>query len=409
MNPVVTVPFEQALHTTRLLLFRAFSVRRWLILGFCAFLAYLGKRTTGFRVPLGWGESTGEKVFGGQSPGEWLIDNTGYALSMGALFLLVGLAVAVLLGWISARGQFVYMHALVTSRTDIAGPWKRYGPQADSLFRLTIGIWIIALVVWAGVFALMGYIAWPDLMAGRMRDATGTAFLVGALVGLPVVLVQMLISFVIFNFLAPAMFANRCNWRDAWVATRSDILGSRRGDAYQFLLVRVLLGVIFALIIYALSLVTWFLLQIPYLGTVLTLPMLVFERAYTLHFVEQFGTRWQVFEVGRDNCRACGYPMAAVSLTMCPECGLEHIPIHAATGPSKPVVDVSTLMKPGELVEVTQDIQLKGVRKGDIGPIVDVLTDPVAAYEVRLADDLTGESRTVTLRPRQVKRWNLGE
>ena len=34
---------------------------------------------------------------------------------------------------------------------------------------------------------------------------------------------------------------------------------------------------------------------IPYVGTVILLPLFVFAEAYPLYFIEQFGPEWQVF------------------------------------------------------------------------------------------------------------------
>jgi hypothetical protein len=34
---------------------------------------------------------------------------------------------------------------------------------------------------------------------------------------------------------------------------------------------------------------------IPYLGTVLLLPILVFKRAYSLHYLAQYGPQYDVF------------------------------------------------------------------------------------------------------------------
>ena len=36
-------------------------------------------------------------------------------------------------------------------------------------------------------------------------------------------------------------------------------------------------------------------MMVPYLGTVLLLPVLVFQRAYSLHFLAQFGPAYDVF------------------------------------------------------------------------------------------------------------------
>jgi hypothetical protein len=41
------------------------------------------------------------------------------------------------------------------------------------------------------------------------------------------------------------------------------------------------------------------LLAIPYLGTVAMLPVLVFFRAYPIHFLAQFGDTYDVFQAAR--------------------------------------------------------------------------------------------------------------
>ena len=60
---------------------------------------------------------------------------------------------------------------------------------------------------------------------------------------------------------------------------------------------------------------------IPYIGTVILLPIPIFFWAYILEYIQQYGDDWTFFPPA-GNCRACGYDLAEnPSAERCPECG----------------------------------------------------------------------------------------
>ena len=60
---------------------------------------------------------------------------------------------------------------------------------------------------------------------------------------------------------------------------------------------------------------------IPYLGTVILLPIFVFFRCYSLYFMQQFGPPWIFFDLGY-TCPVCGYDLrGSLEQAQCPECG----------------------------------------------------------------------------------------
>jgi hypothetical protein len=65
------------------------------------------------------------------------------------------------------------------------------------------------------------------------------------------------------------------------------------------LLFQIVLGMAIATLILMVVLVTCCcagcLMALPYLGTVLLLPVLIFKRAYPLYFLAQFGAEYDVF------------------------------------------------------------------------------------------------------------------
>jgi hypothetical protein len=121
-------------------------------------------------------------------------------------------------------------------------------------------------------------------------------------VGLGLVLIGLAIGFAIIHkltadFVVPIMFLrrNRCleAWRELWA-----LLSANAGQLILYLLFSIVLAVATGMIVMAALLVTCCvccLALLPYVGTVLLLPVLVFKRAYSLYFLAQFGPEYDVF------------------------------------------------------------------------------------------------------------------
>ena len=57
------------------------------------------------------------------------------------------------------------------------------------------------------------------------------------------------------------------------------------------------IGLIILIVILLTCCVAGCLMALPYLGTVLLLPVLIFKRAYSLHYLAQYGPAYNVFPV----------------------------------------------------------------------------------------------------------------
>ncbi|HUW17831.1 MAG TPA: hypothetical protein VMW16_00845 [Sedimentisphaerales bacterium] len=77
------------------------------------------------------------------------------------------------------------------------------------------------------------------------------------------------------------------------------LLSANAGRFTLYILFQILIAAATSAIVVAFGLLTcccgFFLLAIPYLGTVLLLPLLAFMRAYSLHYLAQFGPAFDVF------------------------------------------------------------------------------------------------------------------
>jgi len=79
------------------------------------------------------------------------------------------------------------------------------------------------------------------------------------------------------------------------------MLSARKGVFCLYILFQIVIAIAVGAIVLTAGLVTcccaWCLLAIPYIGTVVFLPVLVFKRAYSVCFLRQFGPEFDVFAV----------------------------------------------------------------------------------------------------------------
>ena len=76
---------------------------------------------------------------------------------------------------------------------------------------------------------------------------------------------------------------------EAWRICRDEVLSGNIGGLVLFYVLRFVLAIGVAIAVFVLSCVTCCISRIPYLGTVLVLPIFVFWRAYSLYYMEQLG------------------------------------------------------------------------------------------------------------------------
>ena len=100
------------------------------------------------------------------------------------------------------------------------------------------------------------------------------------------------------DFVVPIMFLRRSRclaaWKEFW-----GLLASHAGLFTLYILFQVVLGMAIGIIVLTAIIVTCCiaccLMIIPYIGTVVLLPVLVFKQSYPLYFLQQFGSDFDVF------------------------------------------------------------------------------------------------------------------
>src|SRR5262249_24058584 len=140
----VTAPIQPAIERAKKLLFRPFDLGKWFLIGFCAWLAGLGESGMGgYRTSLPFppgGLSPGAQLpstTGPQGASEaWeelqgeLVRNLSWIVPLAVALVCLIVAFALLMVWLSSRGQFMFLHCVALDRAEVAVPWQQHARAA---------------------------------------------------------------------------------------------------------------------------------------------------------------------------------------------------------------------------------------------------------------------------------------
>ncbi|MCB9057042.1 MAG: hypothetical protein H6627_00635 [Calditrichae bacterium] len=286
------------------MLFRPFSINKWFILGFSAFLAHLldfeDKKSSFDDTDL----SDLDQIF--NFPDEvknWIDMNPDwFALIIAGIFALI--IIGVVLTWLSSRGKFMFLDNIVNDHTLIKKPWHEFKQCANSLFFWRIGYGLVLIAVFGTFLSYTfielrqmyhNYASDSDMIAAAIR--MGVFFLL-------LLLFSAYISLFLEDFVIPLMYKSKSKIWIGW----SRFLPLLSGNFITFILYG--LFVIFLYIVVAIAVVTLSLLTcciglvfliIPYINSVITLPITVLFRSLGPEFMQQFGPEYQIFDESVSN------------------------------------------------------------------------------------------------------------
>jgi hypothetical protein len=303
INALVNViePVGKAIEEVKKILFRPFSLEKWFIIGFCAWLAFLGSS--------GGGGGGGNKFQGpGNNPArefehakEWFIINLAWIIPVACIVVTIVVLIGFVLTWLSSRGQFMFLHCVAKNKAEVAIPWTKYGPHGNSLFLFRIAFGLISFVI-VVLYILIAGLCVVILAGGISGFQVGAPMILGIIAGvlglIMLVIVLGLVKKFTMDFVVPIMYLRTPSCVAAW-REFMEILSARKGALFVYILFQFVIGMAISALILAFALVTCCcaccFMAIPYIGTVVLLPVLVFERAYSLHYLRQFGSDFDVF------------------------------------------------------------------------------------------------------------------
>jgi len=269
---------------TRLVLFKPFDIVKWLALGFCAWLATLGQKGFNFNLNIPSGRGSGNP-FGDVEA--WMRNNADLVIAIVVTLVLLGIALALLVTWLSSRGRFMFVDNIVHNRAEVKQPWREYREQGNSLFFFRVFFWMasaLTLLLLGGASALMIV---PGVRNGSL-EAVAIVGIVFAVVAFILWLVTVtVVSFILEDFVLPIMYVRRCRCTEAWREFRA-VFAGHSSTLILYFLFKIVLGFVVGLLAGTIACLLCCIAVLPYIGTVLMLPFLVFGKSYSLYFMQQF-------------------------------------------------------------------------------------------------------------------------
>ncbi len=293
-----SLPAERAWSRMVRMLFRPFRFETWFVVGFAAFLSGHIPSFSGGKSTVVRHGSRPDLPAAARHAAAFLLHPVWGIL---ALAIVTALAIGILIFmWLSSRGKFIFLDNVARERAAIVEPWKRYACHGNSLF-----VFRLVFIFLAGSIAIA--ISLPLLPAVLRAIASGegwqwlTAILVVWWLAamLPFVLVAACAALFLNQFVIPIMYRDDLGVLAAWKRFFS-LFGHHKLSFLAYALLYLLVTIVVGVAVLSAGLLTccvgFLLLAIPYVGSVVLLPVEVTFRGLGPDFLAQFGAEWSIYE-----------------------------------------------------------------------------------------------------------------
>ncbi len=292
-------PLSRGWERMKKALFQPFNIVKWINIGFTAFLAGL----TDFHGSSS-GNNSGYKTSDWddffnfpQTAWNWLSEHPLYSnlILLGIVLLII---FTIVLVWLSSRGKFMFLYNVVHNRDEVSLPWREYKKEGNSLFwwRFVFG-WIVFIVFMA--FFILCFNTAKTLYYGNVPVGAMVWTIAGlVLLFLFLIITVSYISLYLNDFVVPIMYKYRLGINRAWIKFLG-LFVRHIGSFIVYGLFIFILGIAVALVVIFFALVTCciglLLIVIPFVGSVILLPVSYTFRALSVEFLAQFGENYNLF------------------------------------------------------------------------------------------------------------------
>jgi hypothetical protein len=287
-NIEIFKPFGEAFELMKKILFQPFDLKKWFVIGFAAWLANLGSGG-GFNYQFNRRDEV-QKINAaiGQIPHPILV----FGVSLLIFFVL---ALIVLFAWLRARGGFMFIDCIVKNRGAIAEPWREFQKESNSYFVF----WLVVAFVFVVFAALLSLpliiLAIKDRYYLYLhRDRLDVYVLLAIAAWVFVILLVIVAWALIASFMMPVMYRRRCRGHEAFRAAVS-LIAAHPGEIVLYCLFLIVLAIAAGLIGCLAICATCCIAALPYIGTVILLPVFILLRSFSLVFLRQFGPDYDVW------------------------------------------------------------------------------------------------------------------
>jgi hypothetical protein len=278
-------PFGEAFELTKKILFQPFDLKKWFVIGFAAWLASLGGGGGSFNY-----QPDGEEKVKKVNDAIEQIPHPILVACIVAVIVLV-LALVVVFAWLRARGGFMFIDCIVKNRGGIAEPWRYFRREGNSYFLFSLLV-VLVMLFSAGLLSLPLVI--PAIQNGDFLR-THDVYLISAIAAWVLVMVFFVVAWgLITSFMIPLMYRQRCRAWEAFM-TVIRLIAAHTGEIVLYCLFWIVLALASLIVGCIAACATCCIAAIPYVGTVILLPVFVLLRSFSLLFLRQFGPECDVW------------------------------------------------------------------------------------------------------------------
>jgi hypothetical protein len=288
-NIEIFKPFSETFELMKKILFHPFDAKKWFVIGFAAWLANLGSGSGSFNYQFNRHDEV-QKV-------NDVMNQIPHPILVFGVCLLIFFVVAliVLFAWLRARGRFMFIDCIIKNRGAIAEPWREFRREGNSYFLFSLVATFI-FVVFAALLSLPLIIL---AIQGRYylylhRDRLSVYVILAIAAWVFVVLVVIITWGLIATFMVPVIYRRRCRAYEAFRAIVS-LIAAHPGEIVLYCLFVIVLVVATVLVSCFAICATCCIAALPYVGTVILLPVFILLRSFSLLFLRQFGPDYDVW------------------------------------------------------------------------------------------------------------------
>jgi hypothetical protein len=294
-------PLSKACERTKKALFQPFDIRKWFVVGFTAFLAGLINGSPSMNFPGSYGRGDVKMPDIERMPEramEWMSAHP-FLVMLILIVIVFILILALIFTWLSSRGAFMFLDNVAGNRAQVAAPWRQYKSLGDSLFLWRIGFGLICFLITLPMI-ILGILTFLPLLRTHNMERYLLPFIGLAAATLIVIIVASFIAMFANNFVAPIMYKFNLKAMAAW-RLFIPILSSYLFNfiCYGLFVLALIIGVGIAVILVGCltCCLLFLLLLIPYINSVVLLPISYAYRAFSLEFLAQFGPEYNLFPI----------------------------------------------------------------------------------------------------------------
>lgn len=298
-------PIGPAIERVRTVLFRPFDMGKWLVIGFSAWLAQLGAGgggngaggDNGGSGPHRWQDIPHEVRHGFEQTKDYVLANLAWILPVAILVLVLIVTAILLVTWLSSRGRFTFLYCVAQDKGEFWNPWRQFARHGNSLFAFRIAVGMIGFLTAVTFLVLGGIVTFLSIETIGFTVFTILGIVMCGLLFVASLIVFGTIALFTTDFIVPIMYQRTLRCTQAWNVLL-DVLGNNQGRFLLYLLFQLVIAIALGAIAIAMMCICCIaccLFLLPYVGTVLLLPLSVFRRSYSLYYLAQYGREFNVF------------------------------------------------------------------------------------------------------------------